>query len=276
MPNPMRHPSDLLARYTAHWRLTPEDAPFYTDSSALQAVRWRGQPAMLKIALSEEEQRGHRLMAWWDGQGAARILGRHGSALLMERLGPALHTMATADAEADAACARILCRAAAALHRAGTGQAPPLAPLARWFDDLLNAKDPDGGTPIGQAALLAEALLAAPRDEGPLHGDLHHGNVLHGAARGWLAIDPKGLWGERTFDYANLFCNPDLDIVAAPGRFDRLLALVTEEARLERRRLLCWIAAWSGLSTLWHRAEGCDGRAAEFVLQAALARLALD
>lgn len=30
-----------------------------------------------------------------------------------------------------------------------------------------------------------------------LHGDLHHGNVLDFGASGWLAIDPKGLKGER-------------------------------------------------------------------------------
>jgi len=34
--------------------------------------------------------------------------------------------------------------------------------------------------------------------------------------RGWLAIDPKGLCGERGFDFVNIFCNPDFALATAP------------------------------------------------------------
>jgi streptomycin 6-kinase len=267
----MTHPSDLLARYTAHWRLQREGAPFYTASSALQPVRWRGRPAMLKIALNEEETRGNRLMAWWNGRGTASVFGQHGMALLMERLGPALTAQTTA--ESDEASTSILCHTAAVLHGEGSGPLPALEPLSTWFHDLLNVQG-QYGVAISQAAMLAEELLAAPRDEGPLHGDLHHGNILHASARGWAAIDPKGLWGERAFDYANLFCNPNFETVALPGRFERLLARVQQEARLDPRRLLCWIAAWAGLSVIWHGQSNGDDRAARFVLGAALDTLA--
>jgi streptomycin 6-kinase len=39
--------------------------------------------------------------------------------------------------------------------------------------------------------------------------------------RGWLAIDPKGLCGERGFDFVNIFCNPDFALATAPGRLVR-------------------------------------------------------
>ncbi len=62
----------------------------------------------------------------------------------------------------------------------------------------------------------ARSLLAAQREVGALHGDIHHGNILDfGPERGWLAIDPNRLCGDRAFDYANLFCNPD---IADPSR----------------------------------------------------------
>jgi streptomycin 6-kinase len=54
--------------------------------------------------------------------------------------------------------------------------------------------------------------LTAPREEGVLHGDLHHDNVLDFGRRGWLAIDPHGLFGERGFDYANNSPTPTLAI----------------------------------------------------------------
>jgi streptomycin 6-kinase len=110
---------------------------------------------------------------------------------------------------------------------------------------------------LAESAAAAERLLVGPRDIVALHGDIHHGNILDFGERGWLAIDPKGLLGERGFDYANLFCNPD-QVAAGPERFDRRLAIVAELARLDRARLLDWILAWAGLSAAFHLEDGED------------------
>nr|WP_274378954.1 aminoglycoside phosphotransferase family protein [Deinococcus cavernae] len=64
---------------------------------------------------------------------------------------------------------------------------------------------------------IAQELLNDPQDTTALHGDLHHGNVLHSPARGWLLIDPKGLVGERGFDYANIFYNPTMLMPSGRG-----------------------------------------------------------
>ncbi|MHC2251156.1 streptomycin 6-kinase [Bradyrhizobium embrapense] len=100
------------------------------------------------------------------------------------------------------------------------------------------------------------------------------------AARGWLAIDPKHLVGERGFDYANIFTNPDLadparPVATEPGRFARRLDIVVQAARLDRRRLLSWIVAWTGLSAAL--LLGDDDPLAEIDLQIAnLATAELD
>jgi streptomycin 6-kinase len=67
-----------------------------------------------------------------------------------------------------------------------------------------------------------------------LHGDIHHGNILDAGQRGWLAIDPKGLIAERGFDFANMFCNPDLKTAVAPRRLARQASVVAEAADLDR------------------------------------------
>ena len=92
----------------------------------------------------------------------------------------------------------------------------------------------------------------------PLHGDIHHDNVLHDAKRGWLAVDAKGLLGERTFDYTNIFCNPDSASATATGVFERRLGIVAEEANVDRHRLLRWVLAYAGLSAVWCMEDG-DG-----------------
>jgi streptomycin 6-kinase len=82
-----------------------------------------------------------------------------------------------------------------------------------------------------------------------------------GGARGLLAIDHKGLVGERGFDFANIFANPDLDdparpVATEPARFARRVEVVIEAVGLDRNRLLRWVLAWTGLSTAWFLGNG--------------------
>src|SRR5262245_62065215 len=128
---------------------------------------------------------------------------------------------------------------------------PNLLPLAQRFEELKPAAAAQGGI-LALAAGAARDLLASQREGAVLHGDIHHGNILDFGERGWLAIDPKGLVGDRGFDYANLFCNPDHATATAPGRLARRIEVVAEAAGLERKRLLRWILAWAGLSAAWH------------------------
>lgn len=245
----------MFTQYVVEWDLIPDGNPIRTHSSRLLPVRQHGVPAILKVTQEDEERAGGRLMVWWNGDGTARVLAHDGDALLLERAeGPRSLVEMSRDGLDDEAT-RILCAAARRLHRPRDPRLtepalPELVPLDRWFRSLWTAAQQHGGL-LAQCAGTARELLAAPRDVVILHGDIHHGNVLDFGARGWLAIDPKGLYGERGFDYANIFCNPDRDTALVPGRFERRVDCVAREAELERRRLLQWILAWSGLSAAW-------------------------
>lgn len=78
-----------------------------------------------------------------------------------------------------------------------------------------------------------------------------------------MAIDPKRLIGERAFDYANIFCNPDVGdaachVARTPERFATRLAIVVASSGLERRRLLQLIVAWSALWAAWFAGDAGD------------------
>lgn len=250
----------MFDTYLRAWDLIPDGAPITTRASHLLPVRQHGVAAMLKIADHDDERTGGAVMQWWNGEGAARVLARDDIAILLERAeGPAsLARMARTGRDDEAT--RIFCDVAARLHRPISNPPPGLLALQHWFRDLESAAAEYGGNFV-KSAEAARYLLAEPRDVCVLHGDLHHNNVLDFGARGWLAIDPKHLIGERAFDYANIFTNPDLDhpqwpVATVPERFHRRLKLVTDIAKVERTRMLRWILAWAGLSAAWYLGDG--------------------
>ena len=242
--------------HLTRWGLTADGEPITTHSSDLLPVRHRGAPAMLKIAREAEERRGAAVLAWWGGEGAAQVLAHEGDALLLERATGGASLTELARTGGDDEASRILCAAVAPLH-ARRDRPPPrlLVPLDRWFRALVPAAARHGGV-LHRAAAAADALLAEPREVVPLHGDLHHGNVLDFGPRGWRAIDPKGLLGERGFEFANIFRNPDREIATAPGRLARQATVVAAAAGLERPRLLRWVLASAGLSAAWTLGDG--------------------
>ncbi|MFJ2329874.1 aminoglycoside phosphotransferase family protein [Pseudomonas sp. NPDC087690] len=240
----------MFEPWLTRWSLVTDGAPIITPGSRLLPVRLGATPAMLKVAMDNDEKHGNRLMTWWDGDGAAQVLARHEDGLLMERAMGRRSLMHMAMHGEDDEASRILCSALARLHAPRPMRPPPLVELGPWFASLRIAAVQHGGL-YDLSLQTAEALFAAPQDVVVLHGDMHHDNVLDFESRGWLAIDPKRVRGERGFDYANLICNPDLPTATDPQRFRRQLEVIAEAAGLDRRRLLQWVLAFAGLSAAW-------------------------
>ena len=245
-----------IDHWLSRWDLEPDGFAFSTPytRSILLPVRHDGEAAMLKVAGHAEEARGAALMAWWEGDGAAPVLAREGPAILLTRAAdPDALPRMSFEGDDDGATA-ILCEVIARLHRPRGKVAPPeLAPLDRWLGALARARG--RGEVYARAADLAAELLARPQDPVVLHGDVTHANVLHFGDRGWLAIDPKALHGERGYDYANLFRSPTLQIVT-PQRFRRQLELVARLAGLDRTRLLKWIIVHGTIAVAWSIEDG--------------------
>jgi streptomycin 6-kinase len=252
-------PTSVFSPWLTRWTLEPAGEPIRTHASQLLPVLQNGQPAMLKLPEVEDERQGYLPLEYWNGDGAARLLARSdkGEAMLIERAtgSRSLAAMARSGPAGDDEATAILCDAIAALQKP-RGPAPSgLIPLETWFAELFPMARERGGILARSAASAAE-LLAAQREIVPLHADLHHDNVLDFGARGWLAIDPKCVTGDRAFEYTILFCDPDLadpdpPVATVPGRFERRLEIVLAKSGLERERLLKWILAWCGLSATW-------------------------
>ena len=256
-----------------NWGLIEDGALITTHSSLLQPVVFDNMKAMVKIAVDVEEHRGWALMICWGGNGAVKVLKHDGDVLLMERAtGPkSLKHMVLNGNEVEAN--KIICGVVTKLHKANCKHMSGLVPLRTWFSDLGHAHAKYGGA-FGRCSEIAAQLLDNPLDIVALHGDIHYDNILDSGKGEWVAIDPKGLLGERGFDFANLFCNPTPEIATSAARLKKQLRLIAGEAGLDAKRLLQWIVAWSGLSAAWILDDGDDAHMQITLAENALKELA--
>ncbi len=237
------------------WALTDDGDYFLAGNSLLQPVLSERRPAMLKIPLSGKGLTGFNLLACWNGKATVNVYRYDAHALLTERaVGERSLRRMVLDGREDEANT-IVCGVVGQLHAHGCAEPLDLPPLVAWFTSLATAATQHGGI-FATCHKIADALLRDPRDIVALHGDIHYDNILDAQARGWLAIDPKGVIGERGFDYANLFCNPTIEVATSPARLPRQVPFVAARAGLEPQRLLRWIIAWSGLMSAWMLEDG--------------------
>jgi streptomycin 6-kinase len=268
------HNEERLMYYIKKWELEIQAPPFSTKTSILQTCSYKGKKAMLKLPMVEEERRGSLLMEWWDGIGAAAVLCSTQDAILLARIENKIDLSLTAlvHQDHDDQATRIMCDTAQVLHSQRVDTRPPLVTLEEWFQPFAAA-----GTQTNElllySAQVANRLLQHQVEKCVLHGDLHHQNILYADDGGWKAIDPKGLYGDRAFDFANMLCNPTLEIALTTGRLAKQVDIICQQTGISMARMLDWTVAWAGLSTYWLAEDGEDiALALQFVELAARLR----
>ena len=111
---------------------------------------------------------------------------------------------------------------------------------ARWVEEL-----PTRGLDrklVDRAVTFLPEAGPTQRESVLLHQDFHGANVLD-SARGWLAIDPKPLVGEREFDTASLLRDRRWELRNDPGaaaRVRRRLDRLSADLGLDRDRMRGW------------------------------------
>jgi streptomycin 6-kinase len=249
--------TNKLNYYLAAWELSNPELLTQTVTSHIYTVTHRAETFVLKLlSRSEmEEQRGALSLRYFDGHGAVRLLRYDEGAQLMEyAAGDQIVTLV--ERGEDEHATRIIAQVISQLH--GVPQDAPydgLVPLNRWFRALFAKAAVDSQAGINssyvRSAGLAERLLADQRDIRVLHGDIHHYNIRR-SPRGWLAFDPKGLVGERTYDCANTLCNPVMpELVHNETRLLTNAAILADMLTLDLSRVLAFTYVYACLNASW-------------------------
>jgi streptomycin 6-kinase len=261
---------ERLDALAARWSLTLERPfPDAAVNYVAPATRADGTRAVLKLSRDVDETRtGIAALRLWDGRGAARLLKADPElgALLTERLEPGSPLTEVALAADDDRATLI----AAAVLRELWRPLPPghgLRPLESWCaaydrnrEALSRGMDGFPSALFQRADALRRELLASTAKPTVLHGDLHHYNILRDQ-RGWLAIDPKGLAGDRCFDVCQFFRNPRDR--PSPRVNRRRLDIFCAELGLDRQRTKAWclVQRAAALHQLCDLLVGCPSAA---------------
>jgi streptomycin 6-kinase len=250
--------------FPSRWGISDPALVADTFSSRIWKVRLGdGRHAVVKALKPfddvADELRGAHYLAWRNGTGAVRLLGFEGRSMLLEYAGETMLSEIEDDAATEIA-AEIIARLFSPSDRDFPAD---LQPLRERFSSLFNKAGNDRAAGISslyvEAAETAERLLAAPHAIRPLHGDLHHENILRGE-RGWLAIDPKGVLGDPAFDAANMFYNPldRDDLCLEPERIARMAETFSKTLGQDASGILDHAIAYGCLSAAWHAEDGND------------------
>ncbi|SPJ30999.1 aminoglycoside phosphotransferase family protein [Falsiruegeria mediterranea] len=228
------------------------------------ATLWRvrqtdGTHAVLKLhkrADRGNEAAGSALLQAWADRGAVRILAEDGAAIVMEWLeGPSLADVAITDDPRRAVV--MLAEVAQRLHEMPVLPALDLPELPTVLAPVLDVHCAQGcpdplRESLKEASALARHLLNTATDLRPLHGDLHHSNVIvtHAGPR---VLDAKGYHGDIGYELANAFRHPGAlpQLLRDPDWITWCRDIFANALDVPEQRLAQWAAVKCALSIVW-------------------------
>ena len=238
-----------LTHFLELWDLSDPHRVAITPIAEVYRVRTGGQLAALKLFtdLGQKDESGsvaaHREFA---GRSFAQLLKSDSGAQLLEWLdGPSFFERVR-DLDLEARL-REFSSIFNGLH-SPSPQAVGLIELKKRLSALLDHPVPPK---MMEAQVLALELLRTTVGPAPLHGDLHGENLLFCSRRkSWIAIDPKGLYGDRTYDAVVMLSNwkKERGNMEMSEQELEMAALVLN---LKTERLKKWIRVYEAVSELW-------------------------
>jgi streptomycin 6-kinase len=232
---------DQLNFYFEKWNLTHPIKVTETPTSLIYKVQFNSKDAVLKILTplgKEDEADGASVLRCYNGKGAARLLDYDEGAHLLDFIDGQLLKSLVVDGN-DQQATQIICQVVSKLH-SYSGKLPPgLTSMQENFSALWSAAENEPRDSIYvSASKIASRLLDSEKKQTLLHGDLHHNNIMESTEHGWLAIDPKGVVGENTYDLANVFYNPDdlPELVETPNRINQLARDFSQFFKIDEKR----------------------------------------
>lgn len=250
--------SGLVAAFSQKWKLAPAGDPFELSFSYVVPVLQDGRtPAVLKLGVPTPEFTSEaRALRIFSAHGAARVLESDESrgALLLARINPG-NTLATLNDEIRAT--EIAAQTMLSLWK-GTSGFSEFRSLESWTDGLgklrarfSGATGPLDAALVDRAEKLRAELLQEQSSSRLLHADLHHFNILYGLESGWVAIDPKGVVGDPSYEPAPFLLNPDPAVFLHRALQETRIKILADHLKMDAQKIVRWAFVHAVLAAWW-------------------------
>jgi streptomycin 6-kinase len=253
----------LVAACLEKWDLSVAGKPFDLSFHYVVPVLQMGKfPAVLKLGLPTPEFAAEaRALRRFEGHGAVALLEKAESlgALLLERVDPGT-TLAAGKDHVEAA--KIAAQTMLKLWQATTTDAE-FRSLENWTGGLSKLRPHFSGSTgpldaglVDRAEKVRAELLQGKQPSRLLHADLHHFNILYGNEPGWVAIDPKGIIGDPSYEPAAFLFNPDPEVVLDRSIQQARVTMLADQLNLDAKRIVGWAFFQAVLGAWWTIEDG--------------------
>lgn len=257
---------EIIRKYENRWSIKVLSSFNLTYNYVAPAISADGTHVVFKIGLHGDVEFAseHDALQIFNGEGIISLLKSDtaDNVMLLEQVEPGIPLSEIDD---DEQATRIV----ASIIKKLSKPVPPtmkFVTLQDWFKGFERLKKKFNGTTgpmpekiIREAEELYKYLIETSTEKLLLHGDLHHDNILSSAQRGWLAIDPDAVVGERAHETAAMLRNPWLKLKNTSDLEDVLskrIAILSEELEIDPDRIRQWGIAQNVLSAIWTIEDG--------------------
>lgn len=252
----------LIKGLEKSWSIKAEP-PFELNINYVAPALRERQEVVLKICLPKDEEFKTEVEALkiFSGQGIVKLLDLdlEKGLMLLERCRPGISLSSLEDddqaTEAIAQTMKKIWKRIPSHHSFPT--------VTRWFERGFKwfYKNYPNGSEILPRKMVEEAeeifkdLTDNPQQQFLLHGDLHHDNILSAQREPWLAIDPKGVIGEREYEIAAMLRNPYEKLLKVNNLKEVLtkrINILSKLLEFDEKRMIKWGFAQTVLSIIWN------------------------
>ena len=252
----------IIKLYENKWNIrtfSPFDLAYNYVAPAQTA---KGEQVVLKISFPDNKEFISEIEAlnFFDGQGSIRVLqeDRDNLVMLLEKAEPGdMVRTVSPDSKQISFVSAVLKNLHKPISSENNFPFPTISDWSKAFARYIGTFSKESGpVPKWMFDKAQEIFTEFPKDRKELvllHGDLHSDNILS-SQRGWLAIDPKGVVGEREFELGAYLRNPYYDYPKGSDyknlERDRIIQF-SEELGFDKKRILDWSFACAVISLLW-------------------------
>jgi len=249
-----------LMEYAERWSLTLLPPFELSYNYVAPVIRTDGSEAVLKLGFPNRELLSEMYaLQHFEGRRMVRMLEAdfEHQVFLLERIRPGVELATLKDEEQ---VTRIAAQVMQQLWQPVNIERPFLT-VESWTAGLSNLRpyfdNSTGPFPAYLVDVAEQIFVEFVPSQGErvlLHGDLHHWNILSATRQPWLALDPKGVIGEREYEVGALLRNPELDNFSNSELKQvqaQRLDILVEMLGFDRQRMLGWSLAQAVLSAWW-------------------------